>query len=215
VNSDVAGVVIDLQPPFEVRGTLAAEEGVSVQQLFVSLVRTNGEPASGTRPSNGELRFQSVLPDAYRLGFGDIPTGAYVKSATFGGADALRTPFELNAETSSQQLRVELGLASGQVVGFVQDAEGLPHQAVLSLIPDPPQPLQSWRYFVTDALANGAFRFIGVPPGKYLLQAWESLGQDEHFNAELTQRHAAAGVGVELGEGETIQVNAARIVIEE
>ncbi len=96
----------------------------------------------------------------------------------------------------------------------MQDEDGLPQRAVLTLIPDPPQPLQGWRYFVTDALANGAFRFIGVPPGKYLLQAWDNLPRDGQFDAELTQRHAAAGVAVEMSDGETIQVNAAKIVVE-
>jgi hypothetical protein len=215
VNSDVAGVVIDLQRPFEVRGTLVAEDGLSVPQLTVSLLRRNLLSGSSTRPSGGGIRLGNVLPDEYRLGFGDVPSGVYVKSATFGGADALNAPFELNADnSSSNELRIELGIASGQVVGFVQDADGLPQQAVLSLIPDPPRPLEGWRYFVTDALANGAFRFIGVPPGTYLLQAWENLGQDEQLNVELTQRHAAAGVVVEMGDGETIQVNTAKILPE-
>src|SRR5690606_5510031 len=138
VNSDVAGVVIDLQSPFEVRGTIIAEDGMSVPQLVVSLLHPNLAPGS-TAPANaGGIRFGAVLADEYRLGFSDVPVGAFVKSATFGGADALNAPFELNADNSSNELRIEMGLASGQVVGFVQDEDGMPQRAVLTLIPDPP-----------------------------------------------------------------------------
>jgi hypothetical protein len=211
VNSDVSGVVVDLQPPFDVRGTVAAEDGLSLQQAFASLVRTSGASGNGARVQAGELHFQGVLADEYRLSFSQLPLGAYVKTASFGNVDLLAEPLRVDADTSGDALRVEIGRASGQIVGFVQDADGVPQQAILSLIPDPPQPLQSWRYFVTDALANGAFRFIGVPPGKYLLQAWESLEQDEHFNAELTQRYASSGVSVEVGEGEIVQATVSRI----
>lgn len=214
VNSNVSGVVVELQPPFDIRGTVAAEEGLSLQQVFASLVRTSGESANGGRVQAGELHFQGVLADQYHLSFSQLPLGSYIKTASFGDVDVLAEPLRVDADTSGNLLRVEIGRASGQIVGFVQDADGLPQQAVLSLIPNPPQPLQGWRYFVTDALANGAFRFIGVPPGSYLLQAWESLEQDEHFNAGLTQIHAASGVGVEMGEGVTIQVNTARISIQ-
>jgi hypothetical protein len=214
VNSDVSGIVIDLQPPFDIRGTVVLEEGLSVPQFYVSLVRSNGEIASGTPVHEGQVHFGGVLADQYRLGFGDIPSGAYVKSAHFGGAEALDAPFELSTDSSTKELRIEIGRTSGQVVGFVQDADGAPQQAILSLIPDPPRPLQGWRYFVTDALSNGAFRFIGVPPGRYLLQAWESLEQDAQFNAEFTQSHAAAGVSIEMAEGVTIQANTAKIVVQ-
>ena len=211
VNSDISGLVVEMQAPFDIRGSVAAEEGLSLQQVFASLVRTSGASANGARVQAGELHFQGVLADQYRLSFGQLPLGSYVKTASFGDMDVLTEPFRVDADTSGNALRVEIGRASGQIVGFVQDAEGVPQQAVLSLIPDPPQPLDGWRYFVTDALANGAFRFIGVPPGKYLLQAWESLEQDEPFNAELTQRYATSGVRIEMAEGETIQATVGRI----
>lgn len=214
VNSDINNADVELRPPFQVSGTVVSDDGLPLsQQVFVSLLRPSGLAAYGAqRPSQGEFAFGAVLADTYQLQVRGIPTGVYIRAATLGGSNALAGPVPL---TESTTFRVELGLATGQIVGFTENVEGEPTEAVLTLIPDPPQPLRSERYLVTDALGNGAFRFLGVPPGKYLLYAWENLDRDVFFDAEFTARYREAAASIEITDGEIVQSSVVRIPAEQ
>jgi hypothetical protein len=81
----------------------------------------------------------------------------------------------------------------------VADQQSSP--AVVTLVPDPPQPGLPWLYQVTDAGISGQFRFLTVPPGKYRIYAWERQDADAHFDPEFVRPHEGRGVMVEVRGG--------------
>jgi hypothetical protein len=138
-----------------------------------------------------------------------IPPGlqnAYVKSITFGGADALNDRLRLQNQTDDS-LVIVIGTNPGALDGRVLDAQQQPASGTtVVLIHD-----DALRYRVNEKYTSsdltGRFQFQNVPPGNYKLFAWEKIDKAAWNDPGLMQDYERYGIPVRIEAGAKISVD--------
>jgi hypothetical protein len=143
---------------------------------------------SRVEPS-GDFGLPSVFPDEHWLGVSGLPTGFYLKTATYNRTDLLRDPWK----SADGELRILLGADGASLTGRVFDKEGraVSDGAVLLA----PRAVSHGDRYVTPIFSrhvdqNGYFRFLSaVAPGEYYVFAVQGLPETELQNPDIARRY--------------------------
>jgi hypothetical protein len=150
---------------------------------------------------DGTFKLENVMPSKYTLNVAALPQGTYVKSAQFGGTDAIHNPVEVTSGGGTLDILLAKGPAdiAGALMGEKSDSGA---GVTVSLWPrDAESGMPNGGIRTATADQNGNFQFQGLRPGVYYVAAWEEidtgLAQARDF---LTQLNSDAEK-VELKEG--------------
>ena len=113
----------------------------------------------------GLYAFYDLPPGKYRFA-PDLPPGTQL--SWFIGSDRPPVPFELKAGCEEQNIEV---FPSGSIQGHVRDAAGkLVQDALVYIVPAGQEVLPTKRQLYWEMQGKeGFFKFVHLPPGKYLL----------------------------------------------
>jgi hypothetical protein len=155
----------------------------------------------GQPDSSGGVIIGHVLPGRYRIvPTPGLPPGYYPAAVMVGGRDVLGQQVELSSATSA--ITVVYRSNPGSIRGMVEQGEG----ATILLWPDGPTVPSIVRS--VQAGARGSFEFPNVPPGNYLVVAFDRIagaGGSEPF--VLGAVATSARVKLEEGGAESIQLS--------
>jgi hypothetical protein len=143
---------------------LISEDGISAGSTF------------STRTANSST--QRVSPGRYRVEIPSLPPDLYVKRVLFGGLDVRSQWIEVGAQPAD--LEIVLDRDTGRVAGRSINARGeTVSGAVIALWPR----TEDWSKPAGGAMTvrtaqDGSFTLLGVPPGEYLLTAFEYVPEE-------------------------------------
>jgi protocatechuate 3,4-dioxygenase beta subunit len=136
-----------------------------------------------------------------------LPVGIYVKSATFGGIDALHAPLDMTQ--AGGELNLVLSNKAADLAGSLRNEKGeLLGNAPISLWPSAAQLGSATRgvqFTVSDQ--NGSFHFLNLRPGQYYVAAWEDDSGGFVTNHEVLSLFNSAATAVTLAESEHVMIN--------
>ena len=201
-GEDLEGVALTLSPGFSLQGRVIADPGMlpNFAQLSIYLepIGTPRMGAGGARINpDGTFAIENVFEGDYRLHVAGFPEELYVRSAKWGGSDALSS-FNIAREQAGGTLIIDLALDGGRVDGTVlQDKLPVPG-AFVALVPDPPNRNREDLYSQTSADQLGRFSLLGLPPGDFKLFAWE-LGENVNYrDPEFLKNYENHGAHVHI-----------------
>ena len=178
-DSDVNDVVMDVGLRSNVTGRLEMEDGSRARVSSLALVANNGSGGwSGQLKSDGTFEVTNLQAEAggYFVRLTGLDEDAYVKSVEFNGQDATHQAVDPG---SGGTVRIVLSTKAAQISGTVQDEDG--KMAAGVTVTAWPKSKDSGRANGGARQANtdqyGRFRLAGLPPGDYLIAAWEDLEQ--------------------------------------
>jgi hypothetical protein len=221
-ESDLNNVVVTLQRAIPIEGAITLEGQATLPaEIFpeVRLVRS-GVPRTGSfddfiseyeDTSNTRFRLPNVLEGDYRLKWESsdaLPPGVYLKSATFGPVDALNSSIHIDQRTRDR-LQIVLGANAGSVTGTVVDRERKTAPGVkVAVVPDAARRQRNDLYQTAVSDESGRFQFERIPPGDYLVFAWEDVEDGIWRDAEFMRRHASSGRALHIVEGgrDTVEI---------
>jgi hypothetical protein len=213
VTKDIDGLTLVLQPQLSVAGKVTLDNGLQIDPSAINFssirVELRREPfipelliLLPTVAPDGTFSLSGVTPGDYRLKVSS--NGAlksYVKTARFGGIDALNPPFRIDGPG---QLDVVISLNSGSVDAMVFDDVQKPFtDATVVLVPDPPKRQRFDLYYATGSDSSGKAHFEGVAPGDYKIFAWDDVPGDSWQDADFLRPYEDRGKSVHVGEGST------------
>jgi hypothetical protein len=162
-----------------------------------------GAPA-GLVAQDGTFTINGLAPGEYQMQFGTLPAGFYLKSASYGGTDAVANPLQLG--TTGGRLDLVFAKNAGTVAATMANEKGEPETGVHIVLwtADPQSGLGgSVRTGATDR--KGQTEFKNLRPGTYYMAAFDSidpaLAQSRDF-LKLLQGDAAK---LEIGAGAQVK----------
>jgi hypothetical protein len=215
-GKDVEDIVISFVTGFDVRITVSMDgqpQGPNFDRLIdsldVSLGRTEspgGIPAEQVPGQpQGTLVAHNVVPGTYTLTWSlSGESAAYLKSVRVEGIDT-RERFRLD-RTPLRPIEVVWGLSTGIITGVVTNSRLEPASDVTVVAISP---TRGSRYATSGP--DGRFRITAVPPGDFLVYAWEGMAPYSWQDPEVLRRESSKGVGVHLDDGSNITVNVTSI----
>lgn len=216
-NRDLDGVVVQLQPTFEISGTVRAPEGVAVGNPQITLESLEpGLPfgamgTSGRLDANGTWTAAGVSPGRYRFALTPLPQGTYLKAVTVQGQDITSGALVTSAATG---VEIQLAAKAPTVTGTVTNSEKEPVPgARVVLVPDSARRDQYWLFRQTSADSSGSFSLGSLAPGQYTAFAFtEAVEDGSWFSPEFLGPLEGRGTVLKLTEGsaETVQITVAQ-----
>jgi hypothetical protein len=215
-NGNIDDLNLTLQPQLSIGGRVAIEnmqpngENQSLAGIRVELRREPYTPElliilPNVAP-DGTFAFSGVTPGDYRLKVETRGFKGYIKSARFGGVDALNPPFRIDGPG---QIDIVIGLTAGSLEAVALDeTQKVFPDATVVLIPDPPR-RERFDLYAAAAGPSGRVRFTGLAPGDYKLFAWDDVPADAWQDPDFIRAFEDRGRPVHITEGsnETIQLN--------
>lgn len=177
---------IGAQSERNIQGRIVAADGkIEIRGLSVMLEGDEGSaimPVIGRATESGALTFK-VTPAPYRLMFPNVPPGTYLKSIMLNGRETLGKPLDFS--TGAGDLLVTLGTDGGQVDAAVSLSDKPLFDATVVLLPaDPGRRFpETTKSESTDETGHVVLK--DVPPGDYLVLAWEKVESGEWFDPDV------------------------------
>jgi hypothetical protein len=201
-NDNLEGVAVTLLPGFSVPGRVNADRGIPLDftqlNLYLEPLGTASVGVGGAKiKPDGSFVFENVFEGDYRLHVAGFPEEFYVKSAQWGGSDALSSGLNVGRD-SGGTLVVGLALDGGRVDGVVIDDKQPVPGAFVVLIPDPPGRSRDDLYSQTSADRLGRFSLRGLPPGDFKLFAWEPGESVPYRDADFLKNCENRGTHVHI-----------------
>jgi hypothetical protein len=157
--------------------------------------------ASAVARSDGTFALQNVAADWYTLSIAGLVEDCYVKSARFGGVDALEHGLDLSRGDPPGPIEVVLSPAGGDVEGVVLKENQQPAAgATVALAPDAPRRDQVHLFRSATADRYGRYVLRGVPPGEYRLFAWEDVEAGAWLDPDFLGEYEKRGETVSVDE---------------
>lgn len=166
------------------------------QQVFML-----GDAANGTVADDGQFQLSTVPGTAF-LRVTPLP-GWTLKSVTLDGTDVTDTPIDV-ATDGATDLRVVLTDRLTNISGTVTDGRGQASRdytvvVVPAQLREGASPQRFLRAIRPDQ--DGSFRATGLPPGRYMALAVQSLEAGRQFVPEVQAKVRASGRPFTLDEG--------------
>jgi hypothetical protein len=166
----------------------------------------NGNTGSGQarlQPS-GEFEISDLQKGNYTLFSSNWPEDYYLKSATLGRADPLNGPVALSGEDQNF-LELVISSGTGRVNGTITGAQ---RTAQVVLVPEEKLRDKTALYKTTATDQAGRFSFRGIPPGDYLIFAWDYVEQGAFYNRDFLKSYEikAAPVHIEPKSESTVRM---------
>ena len=219
-KQDLDGVVLTSAPLPDLHGSIKLEEipkpaPGSFPKFEIMLTTIDGptlDPPNAFAGEDGAFAIKGAGAGRYRVNVSGIPSGSFLKSVSYGGRDALDSGVELASGAGEASLQVVISGAAGAVDGTVNGDDDQPSAGgIVTLIPDPPRPEQTYWYQTASADQNGKFSFAGVRPGKYRVFAWEEMEPGGQFDPDFLKGHDGQGVAITVEENDRLHVKLTRI----
>jgi hypothetical protein len=233
--ADIDGVVISLGQSFNIPGRVTFDgrtpTPAELSALRISLAMN--PPVPGLQPTgystvlpNGSLTLSASRGD-FRLNVspllnvpGAFPllarqtqgtrSNLYVKSIRLGDADVLNGGLHLDGRPDAT-LEIVIGTTPGLVDGIVvsQNHQPVPNVPV-SLLPDIARRGRMDLFRTVSSDTNGHFAIDRVPPGDYVVFAWDGIENGEWQNPEFVSPYEARGTRVRIRDNSptTIELTA-------
>jgi hypothetical protein len=215
-NRDLENLVIQMQRPFEIAGTVRVD-GADGQTVPEGAMRVTLDPmesglmfasggGNGQVQADGSWSLGGVSAGKYRVTLPSVPAGFYLKAVRVGGQD-----ITAGAQISAAATGVEivLGAKAPEVSGTVIGADKQPvTSGTAFLVPDASRRDRPASYKFAVLAEGGTFRFTGVPPGDYTIYALTEVDEGAWFDPDFLRTLEGKGTAVRLTEGqtETVQV---------
>ncbi len=208
-GSDIEDVTLVLQPQLSITGRVGFENlqvdgatlnltGIRVElrrepytpELLVVLPQVGPE---------GTFTLAGVTPGDYRLKVNTGGLRGFVKSARFGGINALNPPFHIDGPG---QFDITIGLNAGSIDATVLDDDQKPFfGATVVLVPDPPRRQRFDLYYALGSDQSGRTHFDIVAPGDYKIFAWDDVPADAWQDPDFIRSYEDRGRSVHITEG--------------
>lgn len=211
------GVVVTMQRGMAISGSVAFEGGAPPADLTrVSLKATPLDANDATLAfelpgappaqldAGGRFTIRGVVPGQYRIAASGAP-GFSLKSAAFGGRDALDFSVDVKPGEDVAAGVVTFTTRSADVNGALVDASGAAaaqHTVIIFAADNRFWTPQSRRIQGVRPATNGRFSFRGLPPGDYRLAAVTDVEPGQWFDPEFLRQVAGASTPLTLLEGE-------------
>ena len=217
-DHDIESVSVVLDPQMEFSGRVTLDGAAPGDRLKESVVLTllDGLPGKmsdtvvSPKPETGEFVVPHFSSGRYmpRLDEKVRAAGIYVADMKYGGASVPNSEFVV--EKTASPLNIELKSDGGIVSGTVQDITRLrpfPYATVV-LLPEAGRRNDYTLYRDATCDAEGKFSFAGVPPGNYVLIAWQAVTPGAWQNPIFLGRYENRGtaVSVEAAATKTVQI---------
>ncbi len=208
-DADLDGIVLSLSRGTQIDGVIRVEEkdgaaSFDPQRVGVSLrpreFGLNPQPSARLRPDK-TFTLASVSPADYLLQV-NVPEPHYVKSATFGGIDALANPISVAPGSVPPPLEIVIGSNGGEVSGTVTKGDEPAANCGVLLARNGGVTQEK----TVSADASGHFRVTALAPGDYTAYAWPDIGVIEYRNPEVIQRYRGEHVTVSEGGKQTVDL---------
>lgn len=147
---------------------------------------------------DGTFLIENIGPSKFQLNMAALPSGVYVKSARFNGADALRG--ELDLTLGGGNLEIVLSNKAGNITGMVTPEKD---ESVAGLT------ISLWtndEIRTTNTDQNGAFQFQNLRPGTYQVATWEEIDLGLAQAREFLNLVKDNAVKLEIAEGARFSV---------
>ena len=158
------------------------------------------------RQQDGPFILEGVLPGDYQVHF--MCFGAYIQSASFGGANLLRNPvLTIPADAPPPSIEIDYTPGGGNLQATFTDPV-LPFDAVL-LVPDFPAAngpeLQRVHRFFGVLPDQDMFQFANLTPGNYTIYTFPKF-EDVEFRNPAFLRALSGGTRVHIEDGEIAEL---------
>ena len=211
----LTNIVLSLQRGLEVSGTFDFDGvpppppdlgriRVQLAPVAVSGVEAGAPVQAGTY-AGGRFTLRGVIPGRYRLSATGLPTGWMLKSAVFGGRDALDTMLDVRGGDELSGGILTFTTQSTELSGTLQDQSGSPISdfTIVAFGSD----RRFWtpmsrRIQATRPSSDGRFSFRNLPPGDYRLVAVVDPEPGEWFDPAFLEQLMAGAFPLTLGDGE-------------
>jgi hypothetical protein len=206
-DHDENNVGLILSPGEQVQGHITLDTGATVNPGAAHVSLASVDPYldsfdSAGFQSDGQFVIRNVQPGEYMFDIAGLPEDLYIKSERYGQTNVSGTALGITSGLSSP-LEILIGADGGRVDGTVADAGGkLFAGAQIVLVPKGERRNRPDQYRVSYSDEDGKFALSGIPPGDYLLFAWENVEDRAWLNSEFVAKYQ------ELGVGATIPANA-------
>jgi Carboxypeptidase regulatory-like domain len=214
-NEPIDNLLVNIQPPFEVRGQVRVE---GVDAPILSGLQFQLRPREGAGMMFGpganariepDLTFTlpSVSPDSYDLNLTGLPDGYYLKTIRSAGQEfPLEGGLDLTTAPSAPlEILLSPKAAAVDGVAFNTKDQPLPGATVV-LVPEAKQRGQQRLYRTAISDQTGLFKIKNVPPGDYKLFAWEDLEPGAYMDPDVLKPIESSGQTVKLDESATATV---------
>jgi hypothetical protein len=204
-GDDVTGITVVTARPGTVRGTIAADAGVT-RRLPATVdisARSTSIATERTWAQTERNVFELIVPaGAFRVNV-DPPDGWMVKAINVNGVDALDAPIDLRGE-QDVPVRVVLTDRVTELSGTISSRDSAPGVGIVIFPEDSSKwTLPSRHVRTARANENGTFRIAGLAPGeRYLAIALDDLEEGEGDDPELLARLKALATPFSLDDGE-------------
>jgi protocatechuate 3,4-dioxygenase beta subunit len=211
----VENIVLTLQRGLDVSGTFDFD-GTPPQPPELARVRvqltpasTSGVEAGATVPAAtftaGRFTLRGVIPGRYRINVTGLPGGWMLKSAVFGGRDALDTMLEVRSGDELSGGILTFTTQSTELAGTLQDQSGKPIADYTIVVF--PSDRRFWtpmsrRIQAMRPSSDGRFNFRNLPPGDYRLIAVVDPEPGEWYDPAFLEQLVGATMPLTLGDGE-------------
>lgn len=214
VSADRSGITVTLAPPAAVPVIVQTEfthtaltsnaHGVFVRLSSLDAGTENiFSPAMlVAQTTGGHLTVPSVKPGRYWVEAS--PTGPwYVQSLVSGSTDLFSDPLVVGSAGEVAPIQVLLRDDGASLGGEVRSQDNGVAASVLAVRPDEPLRVP-WRAVTT---AQGTFRFDNLPPGDYVILAFDNIASLEYANPDALRDYLSQGTQVSLSSKDTKTVD--------
>jgi protocatechuate 3,4-dioxygenase beta subunit len=188
-DRDIKDVNVALGEGIELGGRVRADPAVRVDFSKISLVlmSTVNPQLGGSEAevkADGTFVFPNAFEGRYRLHMEGFPEEFYPKSAMLGDTDVYASGIEVFQGKPLGTLEIELALDGGRIDGTVFKERKPVPQALVVLVPEPPQRDRENLYSFKLTDESGRFSMIGLPPGRFKLYArkfpeWQQMSTND------------------------------------
>jgi protocatechuate 3,4-dioxygenase beta subunit len=153
---------------------------------------------------DGTFVFHDVPEGNYRVSLSPLPDGYYMRPGA--GEDAAGV---LVSHGHASPVELRMGPGAGRIMGVVykdsNNQEAAP-SALVTLVPEGRRRSESEYYREATSDASGKFVLGSVPPGNYLLFAWDHIEEDAYMDPDFIQQYEDAGKPVRIEEGSNLNL---------
>ena len=176
-SADLEGVTVAVGPGVTIHGQvrLAGGAELDLSRLGVSLQAADNFGGGGAArvAADGTFALGNISDGTYRVNANGFPEEFYLQSATYGGVEALAGGMTVTHDDASSSLELVLSSDGGRVDGIALKDHQPVANAMVVLVPDPPNRGRNDLYSAKSTDALGRFSLLGLPPGDFKLFAWE------------------------------------------
>jgi hypothetical protein len=199
-NADVTGLTLSVGPGVNLSGEVViaapGPQPIKLETARLTLRNLSSSPPQlssiiGAIPvdASGKFSVTGVPQDRYAFNVTGVPDTFFVADIRQGGASVFDSGFLVDGNANPVQVVLDGG--GVQVGGTVLNAERKPASgAMVTLVP-----VAGRRQYFPNAVTDdsGHFGFRGVPPGRYIAYAFESILPNAWQNAEYLSQYEVRG----------------------